>query len=143
MRFSIAVSSLVRFGLTAGCGGGARADVSQLENTLWVLTSGADITPSDGIVPVIYFLENGTASGWSGCNRFTTQHTIDGGSLSFAETTGTRMACPPRADEIESAYLAALGAVASWEIDSEQLVLSDAHGNELLRFGVGSTVDEL
>ena len=41
-------------------------------------------------------------------------------------------------DEFERAYLDALGQVATWELDGEELVLSDADGGELLRFEVAS-----
>ncbi len=48
------------------------------------------------------------------------------------------IACPPPVDEFERAYLDALGQVATWELDGEELVLSDADGNELLRYEVAS-----
>ena len=58
--------------------------------------------------------------------------------MEISEPAGTLIACPPPVDEFERAYLDALGQVATWELDGEELVLSDADGNELLRYEVAS-----
>lgn len=142
MRALLAASSLILLVSLAGCGGDGGGDASDIQNTPWALVSGAEITLSGGIVPSVAFLDGGKASGNSGCNRFMTDYTLDGDSLSFGQIAGTMMACQPPADEIEKAYLAALEKVASWEVDSEQLVLSDADGNELLRYDVASLIGE-
>ena len=70
--------------------------------------------------------------------RYRASYTLDGDSLEIGEPAGTLIGCPPPVDEFERAYLDALGQVASWELDGEELVLSDADGNELLRYGVAS-----
>ena len=124
-------------GLAAGCGGYGGGNTPGIEDTPWQLVSGKDITISDGVVVSAAFTE-GNVFGSSGCNQYRGPYTLDGDSLEIGETAGTRMACPPPADEIERAYLAALVDVASWAIDGEELVLSDAGGNELLRYEVAS-----
>lgn len=142
MSVAFAISSLVLLaGLAGGCGGdgGGGGDAAQLENTPWQLVSGTDITLSDGVVPSAAFSE-GRVFGSNGCNQYTAPYTLDGDSLEIGDVAGTLMACPPPADEIGQAYVAALAEVASWEIDGEELVLSDADGNELLRYEVASIV---
>ena len=79
-------------------------------------------------------------SGSTGCNRYTAGYTIDGNALGIAEIATTRMACPPPADTIELAYLAALGQVAEWRSEKEELLLVDADGAELLRYGRATPV---
>lgn len=139
MRVALAASTaLLVAGFAAGCGGGGGSDASDFQNTPWVLSSGSDITLSGGVAPSIAFTEEGSAFGSTGCNRFMTDYTVDGDSLELGQIAGTLMACAPPADAIEKAYTAALGEVASWTIDGEQLVLSDADGNELLRYDVAT-----
>jgi heat shock protein HslJ len=144
VRVAFAISSLVLLaGLAGGCGGdgGGGGDAAQLENTPWQLVSGKDITLSAGIVPSAAFSE-GTVFGSNGCNQYRAPYTLDGDSLEIGDASGTLMACPPPADAIEQAYVAALAEVASWAIDGEELVLSDADGNELLRYAVASIQGE-
>jgi heat shock protein HslJ len=140
VRLAVALSSLVVLGLAAGCGGDG-ADSGQLEDTPWVLASGEGITLEPGVVPSAAF-SGGNVFGSNGCNQYRGTYTVDGDSLEIGPLAGTRMACPPPQDEIEKAFTAAMGKVASWAIDSDELVLSDADGNELLRFEVASLLGE-
>ena len=54
----------------------------------------------------------------------------------------TRMACPPPADAVERAYVAALGRVAAWHLDGSGLVLVDDDHNELLRYEEASLLGD-
>ena len=94
------------------------------------------------MVPSAAFIPDGSVFGSTGCNRYRGTYTVDGDSLTIDAGGSTLIACPPPKDEIERAYLAALGDVASWSMDGEQLVLSDADGNELLRYEVASIVGD-
>ena len=124
-------------GLAPGCGGSGGGDPADIENKPWQLTSATGLTIPDGVVPSAAF-SNGNAFGTAGCNTYRASYTLDGDSLEIGEPAGTLIACPPPVDEFERAYLDALGQVATWELDDEELVLSDADGNELLRFEVAS-----
>jgi heat shock protein HslJ len=134
---SLALASLVFF--AAGCGGDDGTDASQLEGTPWVLTSGRDITLPASVAPSALF-EDGTVSGSTGCNQFTGPYSLDGDSLEIGDLATTLMACEPPRDATERAYVDALGLVSTWEVDGEELVLSDEDGDELLRYGVASLV---
>ena len=139
MKVAFAVSSIVLLGLAAGCGGGGGGDPADIENKPWQLTSATGLTIPDGVVPSAAFT-GGNVFGTAGCNTYRASYTLDGDSLEIGEPAGTLIACPPPVDEFERAYLDALGQVASWELDGEELVLSDADGNELLRYEVASIV---
>jgi heat shock protein HslJ len=52
------------------------------------------------------------------------------------------MACPPPADAVERAYVAALERVAGWRTEDDALVLEDGDGAELLRYATASLVGE-
>ena len=139
MKVAFAVSSIVLLGIAAGCGSGGGGDPADIEDKPWQLTSATGVTIPDGVVPSAAFT-GGNVFGTAGCNTYRASYTLDGDSLEIGEPAGTLIACPPPVDEFERAYLDALGEVASWELDGEELVLSDADGNELLRYGVASLV---
>jgi len=131
----LSVGVLVVLVLT-GCGNGASSspEPTSFEDVPWTLVSGLQVS-SDVATPGATFA-NGIVGGSSGCNHFTAPYTVDGDKLEIGTIGTTRMACPPPQTAVERAYLAALGKVASWSVDGDELVLSDGEGNELLRYGM-------
>jgi heat shock protein HslJ len=132
---------LLALGLAAGCGGdddGAAAD--SFVGVPWVLSAGVDLAGSDA-VPSATFTDD-TVGGSTGCNRFTAPYTVDGDSIEIGTIATTRMACPPPADTVERAYLAALGRVEAWHKNGLELVLVDGDHNELLRYEEASPLGE-
>jgi heat shock protein HslJ len=57
-------------------------------------------------------------SGVSGCNRFSGRWQQNGTTITLGPLAGTRMACPPALMEIESKFLATLGAVTMVSYDA-------------------------
>ena len=123
--------------VAAACGGG---DGRQLEGTFWVLESGRDVPLEPGITATASFRDD-TVRGYTGCNQYTAPYKAEGESLEIGAVASPRMACPPPRDVIEQAYVAALDDVASWSTDGDTLVLSDAAGDELLRYTPARTGD--
>jgi heat shock protein HslJ len=122
--------------LAAGCGGDDdAADGPPLEGTEWTLASGVDDPPEDA-VPTLT-LEEGTASGFGGCNTFTGGYELDGDSISIGPLAGTLMACEVQKMAVEGAFMPALEAADAWSIDGDELVLSSG-GEETLRFSAPS-----
>ena len=117
--------------LVPGCGdddgGGAAASAASLEGVAWTMESGPSATFADGKV-----------SGSAGCNQYGGSYTLDGTKLTIGQVVSTQMSCGPAADKAERDYLATLDRVAAWQTSGDELVLSDADGKELLRFGVAS-----
>ncbi len=75
------------------------------------------------------FSADGTLSGSTGCNNYTTSYTTDGNNISISEQIATtRRACDQPRTEQEMAYLAALPQAATYTISGEQLELRDAGG---------------
>lgn len=83
-------------------------------------------------------LEAGQATGSGGCNRFFGSYVVDGQMLTFGPLGMTQMLCQGPAQDVEDAYLAALGSVAYWALaDDGTLSLQDADQNEVLAFSAG------
>jgi heat shock protein HslJ len=79
-------------------------------------------------------------AGSDGCNRYNTSYTADGTNVTFKQPIATTMmACPGPIMTQAQAYLQALGQVATYKNDGQQLSLSDASGKELATFAMQSS----
>ena len=136
------VALLLALGLAAGCGGddGEGGDAASFVGVPWVLSAGVDVG-AGGTAPSATFT-NQTVAGSTGCNQFTAPYTVDGDAMEIGTVALTRMACPPPADAVERAYLAALGRVAAWHLDGSELILADDDHNELLRYEEASLLGD-
>lgn len=101
-----------------------------------MLRSAPGIDVPAGASPSATFAE-GRIAGSTGCNRFTGPYSTDGDRLELGAIATTRMACDAPLMALEQAYLEALGRVARWVIEDDELVLHDKDGSELLRFAAG------
>lgn len=133
------LAPLVIAALLPACGSSDAGSVS-LEGEPWVLTgfgAGAGVELSDVLVDARF--QAGQVSGSSGCNTYAGTYESSGDALTFGPLATTRMACPPPASDVETAYLAALSMTTSYAIRDAVLSLADGQGAELLRFerGVG------
>ncbi len=117
------------------CGGddGGRA----LEGTKWVLTSYAvDGTMKDALVTAATdaTFADGQVSGNAGINQYNGPYELDGDDLSVGPLASTKMAGDAMVMEQEAAFLAALEAAASFEIDGDTLIIMDSSGAAVLEF---------
>lgn len=112
---------------------------ASLEGSTWSLAS--YVTPSGeekAIIPetrITAEFNEGQVSGTAGCNNYFGSFTLDGDAITFGPTGSTMMFCTP--DELmlqETAYLAILGTVKSYEINDGQLILKNGNGNAVLIF---------
>ena len=106
----------------------------RLANTDWLLSTlhGRPIASGTNLDLIFAFRQ---ASGFSGCNRFSTTFTTDGvSSLTFGPVAATQMACDGAANLLESSYLQALGDVARYAMTADTLTLSNAQGGELMTY---------
>ncbi len=100
----------------------------------WILTTLAGQPVPEGIVTA-EVSDGNQVSGSAGCNQYTASFTTSGDSIQFSdEIATTRMACADPLMQLESAYLAALGKAASYQVAGENLTLLDSQGNELVTF---------
>lgn len=104
---------------------------SSITNRDWSLTSVGELMNPMGQgnrAPTLR-LDSGEsrASGFAGCNRFSGPYTLSGDSLSFGALVSTKMACA-QGNDVETAYLAALGTVRSFSVSDSVLTLRSADG---------------
>lgn len=146
MRLRTTLALLAAIVLTAGLSAAALAaeeagpepvgdfDIQGLD---WILTDQAvdgEIVPVPEGALVSLFMEDGRANGTGGCNRYSAAYQLDGFDVTFSEIRSTLMACPSPAGEVEAAYFADLGRVASYRSGGIQMALLDANGEVILEF---------
>ena len=149
-RIAVAAVAALALNVLSACASGdgatpaaSGASVPELGGTSWNLASytGADGTPvpavSDPSMGTLTFLTGGQVAGSTGCNRFTGTFQQSGADLAITTGAMTEMACPGPAGEQETAVIAALGKVATAAVISDNLILTDAQGAELLTYAPG------
>jgi heat shock protein HslJ len=77
---------------------------------------------------------DGTVSGNAGCNDYSGSYTIDGDKLTIGQLATTRKACGPAETALETAFLAAMGRVATYSVSDESLELKTAEAKVGLTF---------
>lgn len=82
--------------------------------------------------------EDGTLGGSDGCNHYMSGFTLEDGRLTVGPIATTRMACrgPEGAAKQAAAYAAALGTVAGYRIEGDELRLVDEKGANAATFRV-------
>jgi len=148
MRIRSAVATLAAMALSTTLAGSAFAadetepepgpiGVFSIEAMTWLLTGqavGGEIVPvPDGVV-VSLLMENGRAGGSGGCNNYFASYEIDGFDVTFDKIGSTLMACVGPVGDVETAYFANLGLVASYQSGGIQMALLDADGEFILEF---------
>ena len=115
-----------------------------IEGPVWELLSIGDAAVD---ASASMSLDGGTAAIFGGCNSFFGSYELDGESLTFADNfTSTLVECDPQVMEDESAYISALGDVATYALQDSILNLFDDGGGQVLSFeetGVATTTDIL
>lgn len=98
-----------------------------LTDNIWVLLSYGDpkspqTVPGSNLLTAI-FTADGFLTGFSGCNSYSTDYTIQDGQITFGPVASTMMACPTGM-EAEQAYYAALASAQSYEIAGRTLTIT-------------------
>jgi heat shock protein HslJ len=125
------ISGLGSSVLAAGGTGGT------LQGPLWTLqryANGSAMVDVPAGVEANATFENSRIAGNGGCNRFGGDYTVNGASISFGPLMSTMMACGSPQDDVEKAYLAALGKAATFTATADTLTMYDASGADLLVF---------
>ena len=132
-------ATLVLTVLLAACAN-EKADQSPEENDVlpdseWVLTWLNGDALIEGTEITLNFEET-SLDGSAGCNTYGGSYTASEGSLSLSGVYATEMGCPEPQGILdqEQAYLNALNAAASFQVDGERLEVYDESGALTLAF---------
>lgn len=122
----------------AAAGGAARAEeAATLTDRSWALTEfgGETFAPGSKANTHVIFRSNGKLSGYAFCNTMFSSFTHEDGKLTIKPIGTTMRACVDPADNArEQAFLKALRAARSWQVDGDGLALLDEKGTMLARF---------
>jgi heat shock protein HslJ len=101
--------------------------------TLATFSSGQPLEP--GAPPTLELNVGNLAQGFGGCNSFSAAYSVSApSSIAFSVSGRGFVSCGPELDAQENLYLDTLNRVASFVISGNQLIMSDAAGQETLRF---------
>jgi heat shock protein HslJ len=118
---------------------GAPVTGGGLEGVTWDVDSASlDVSAAGDVVPTLH-LEDGTVTGFSGCNTFHGTYTTDGTSLTFGMLGTTMMACEAPASTVESELLHRLEETTSFTIGVSGLELLDASGKAVVHANVSNS----
>ena len=107
-----------------------------LDGTHWTLTqlNGQPPVAAEAVVDLSFQAE-GRIGGNGGCNSYGGDYAVSGSRLTVSNLMSTLMAClDDGLNTQESAYWAALGTVASYDLSGDVLTLKDASGAAVLVF---------
>ncbi|MDI5986553.1 META domain-containing protein [Halomonas sp. M4R5S39] len=136
-RFATLLGSLAI--VLAGCAGmeSPMTHDESLENTYWKLTRVGDVAAeavdNQREAHFVLHVEESRVAGSTGCNRLAGSYRLENDSLRFGPLATTRMACLEGA-ETEQAFLTALEAAASWQVEGQALTLKDEAGAAVAHF---------
>ncbi len=100
----------------------------------WTIQQIGDRPVVDGSPASMAFAEDGTVAGNGSCNQFTGGYEINGDRLSLGPLAATSRLCSEEAmNDQEMRLFKALGEVAGFRIEENQLVLLDSAGESLVR----------
>ena len=131
--------SLAACGNASSGGSSSSAGGGELTGVTWVLDHASMMTltadmPDDAVIDIAF--DGSQASGRAACNQYGGGYEADSeaGTLTFSELASTQMACDGPLMSLESAYLAALGNVTTYEVLGDGKWLFMTAGNKALTY---------
>lgn len=113
----------------------AEATDNALAGTSWSLVTLNGEAPLADTQITATFGADGSVAGSDGCNRYSTQYTVDGDSITINPNgISTMMACPEPQMAQASAFMAALGSAVTFSLDGGNLSLIDSAGTTVASF---------
>lgn len=135
MKACKALSFGLIFLLFASCEGTKSMNpLSLLTGNSWALSSlmgkGLDMNKFVGGIPSLSFLDNGKLAGFSGCNNFSGNFSLEGSGIKLDPGAMTKKMCPGSG---EQEFISALAKVGDLKIGKDKLTLLDG-STELMSF---------
>jgi heat shock protein HslJ len=106
-----------------------------LAGTNWQLASfSGNQAMLPGTTITLSFDDAGSVAGNGGCNDYNGAYTVNGDQLTVGPLATTQQICEEDVMAQETLYIFALPEVATYVVDSSQLILYNAEGSEILRY---------
>jgi putative lipoprotein len=99
-----------------------------LPGSAWQVTTFAGQTPLADHPITFEFDNEGNIAGDGSCNRFGGSCKIEGDKIEVGPLRSTRRACEPEVMQQEHKFLALLGAVTTWSLEGDELVITAPDG---------------
>ncbi|MEB2775735.1 META domain-containing protein [Algoriphagus sp. D3-2-R+10] len=119
---------------TSCAGNKAINPLNLLTGNTWALSSlmgtGLDMNQFAGGIPTLSFLDGGNLAGFSGCNNFSGNFSLEGTGIKLDPGAMTKKMCPGTG---EQDFISALSKVGDLEIGKDKLTLLDG-STELMSF---------
>ncbi|MFN8034443.1 MAG: META domain-containing protein [Acidimicrobiia bacterium] len=135
----------------AGCGSSSSgksapsSGAAAITGRTWVLDTARLLSGAGDVLASATF-DGSRVSGENGCNRYSAPYTSDAAKRTMTigpHISATQMACDGVRARVESAYMAALPKVATYEVTSNRLTLHDGSGRELLRYSASAPAEAI
>jgi len=105
-----------------------------LANTSWRMATLYGNPPVAGTTPMAFFYADGRLSVDGGCNNFTSTYSTYGDQIYIGPLSGGQMACAGEIGAQEGSFVNAIQSATTFSITSNQLILKNSAGTEVLRF---------
>lgn len=114
----------------SACSAPATQEPSDALIASWKLTAygpvDAPVPAVEGVKAGLTFNADGKLTGNSGCNGLSGSYTVEGDQITFSPIASTRMACDQSIMEQETAIHQVLTGTASFQIENNQLTLTNS-----------------
>ena len=107
---------------------------AELGGTTWSLKSLDGQPALEGITAGVIFGKDGSLTGQTGCNSFTTTYQTEGNQITIPPAASTRMACPQPQMDQENAFFNALANAKTYNVQGTILNLIDANNTTVASF---------
>jgi heat shock protein HslJ len=119
----------------SACGG----DDAGLSAQTWTLTEVGGEPAVAATIATLTFADDGTLSGNTGCNNFTTSYEVDGSALTVTQpAAATLRACEEPVMNQETAVFEALAGTTEFSLSGSELQLIGESGETRARYSAGS-----
>jgi heat shock protein HslJ len=128
--FLLSLMSLTLIFSLAACSTGG----ANLGGSTWSLRSLNGQPALEGITAGMIFGEDGSLTGKTGCNSFSTTYKTSGNQITISPAASTQMACPQPQMDQETAFYNALANAKTYNVQGTILNLIDASGTTVAAF---------
>ena len=96
--------------------------------------NGEKIVYKEEIHTTLSFFESDKMGGNSGCNRYSTSFTLDGGKIELFPVVSTKMACEGERMKQEEVFFGVIEKTDRFRFEGQYLIFTDEAGKNVLKF---------